>query len=97
LVSIQSAGANSGNPGTVSSATGGNTTGGTLRIGKGQGFLDGDIAELLFYNRTLTTEERNLVAFYFNDKYDLSIPEPSTMALMAVAAFTLLRRRLHRA
>lgn len=102
LVSIQAAVAGSGNPGSPTSATGGNTTGGILQIGKGQGVFDGDIAELLFYNRTLSPSEIDSVTTYLNDKYALNIlpavvPEPSTMALLTIAACAILRRRSNRA
>jgi hypothetical protein len=49
-----------------------NPTNSSLRIGNTAGggeALNGDIAELLIYNRTLTAEESNAVGFYLQSKY----------------------------
>ena len=88
LVSIQSAGAGSATTGTVTSAAGGNTAGSGLRVGMGSGsqWLDGDIAELLFYNRTLAADEWLSVTSYLNTKYALGLlaplPPRGTMVLI---------------
>jgi len=46
------------------------------QIGRDRGFTnrvwDGDIAEILVYNRPLTSEEHNSVGFYLADKYAIS-------------------------
>lgn len=94
---IQSASAGSGNPGTVTSGPGADEpTTGALSVGKYGQTLDGDIAEILMYNRTLTSEEFDSVTAYLNEKYALGIlpiPEPSTAILFAIAACAILRRR----
>lgn len=98
-ISIQSAGEGSGTTGTVTSASGGATTGSGLRVGKGQGYLDGDVAELLFYNRNLTALEMDSVTSYLDTKYDLGlipIPEPTTVALVCGAGLALVGLRLRR-
>lgn len=80
-----------------STASGANTANGNifLTIGAKDSanyLLDGDIAELLIYKRALTLEERNQVAGYLADKYAITIPEPSSLALLGVVAFFLRRR-----
>jgi hypothetical protein len=65
----------------------------TLRLGARSAFLDGDIAEVLIYKRALTLEERNQVAGYLADKYAISIPEPSALALWVLAGLMLWHRR----
>jgi hypothetical protein len=100
LVSIQSAGAGSGSTGTVTSATGADAAGTGLRVGKGGQTLDGDLAELLMYNRTLTTLEMDSVTAYLDTKYDLGlipIPEPTTVALLCGAGLALVGLRFRRA
>jgi len=37
-------------------------------------FLDGDVAEIIIYDRTLTDEEVNAVGGYLNEKYALDLP-----------------------
>lgn len=58
---------------TYSSAVGGDDT--TLYIGKqtaaGTFALKGKVAEVIVYNRVLTTEERQQVEAYLNTKYDI--------------------------
>jgi len=34
-------------------------------------YLQGDIVEIIIYNRTLTTDEQNRIGYYLADKYDL--------------------------
>lgn len=60
------------------SAISGSTSGamasatGTLRIGTdGSNFFNGDIAEIICYNKELSTTERNAVYAYINEKYGL--------------------------
>lgn len=102
-VSIQSAGAGSGTTGTVTSAAGASTVNSSfLVLGKNYQpahyFFDGDVAEILMYDRTLTSLEMDSVTSYLDTKYALglgTIPEPSTIALVCGAglAFLGLRRR----
>lgn len=105
VASIQSAGAGSGNEGTVTSAPGGGVVGGaSLLIGMNYqhnyGF-NGDIAEVLIYDRALTTLEITAVNTYLDNKYALglgltSVPEPSTVALVCGAGFLFLGLRRRR-
>lgn len=49
-----------------------------LTIGGGSGaspvdLLNGNIAEIIFYNRTMTTEERGLVNKYLSNKYKITL------------------------
>jgi len=57
------------------------------------GFLNGDIAEILIYDRALTAQERENVTAYFDGKYSLGIPEPSAAALLGLGGMILLWRR----
>jgi hypothetical protein len=43
-----------------------------------QRFFNGDIAELLIYNRALSAEEREAVNFYLNSKYSFNLPIVAT-------------------
>ena len=56
--------------------------------------LNGDLAELLVFNRVLTNAERNTVGSYLADKYGLTtayvVPEPNTLVLSAAGLFGLL-------
>jgi hypothetical protein len=83
----------------VSSAASGNTTtlSGLLRLGAGFGLaasaFDGDIAEILIYNRALSSSERVQVETYLYDRW-LAIPEPSAaLLLLGVASLVLCRAR----
>jgi hypothetical protein len=66
----------------------------TNRPAVGLGFnnfsLDGYIAEVLVYNRVLTSGERTEVYNYLSDRY---IPEPASLGLLAVGGLLALRRR----
>jgi hypothetical protein len=70
---------------------------GHIGIGYGEigvfGLLEGDISAVLVYDATLSVEERNLVASRLADNYGLSIPEPSALALLALAACAMIWRR----
>lgn len=81
-----------------STASGANTLNSThqLRVGFRTAYFDGDIAELLIYNRALTLEERNQVAGYLADKYAITIPEPSALAVVGLGMLLLRLRRCHR-
>jgi hypothetical protein len=69
----------------------------TNRPAVGLGFnnftIDGYIAEVLVYNRVLTSGERTEVYNYLSDRY---IPEPASLALLAGGAVLVLRRRAGR-
>lgn len=56
------------------------------------GLLDGDMAEILVYNVSLSLSDRNAVEGYLADKYLLTIPEPTTLCLFALGL--LIVRRL---
>ncbi|MEN6387112.1 MAG: hypothetical protein ABFD79_18185, partial [Phycisphaerales bacterium] len=48
---------------------------------------NGEMAEVLVYNRALSGTEQNKVGYYLENKYDLDtayIPEPATIALMSM-------------
>ena len=55
------------------------------------GPLLGDIAEVILYDRVLTTAERQGVEEYLYAKY--FIPEPTTLSLLALGGLGLLARR----
>ncbi len=79
------------------------TFGGTAMVGGDTGYdqnktIRADIAEIVIYNRALTSGEEEQVGFYLADKYGLStsyIPEPATAGLLVLGAlgFALRRRR----
>ena len=52
--------------------------------------FNGDIAELLVYNRTLTGDEIDQVEDFLLDKY--AVPEPSTWVLLSIALLACLPR-----
>jgi MYXO-CTERM domain-containing protein len=66
-----SAGATS-NPGALNIGTAGSTIG-TKQQSQGGELLDGDIAEVLVYDRTLTSSELNQVGSHLNSKYNLGV------------------------
>ena len=65
------------------------------RIGGTDGayYWQGDIAELLVYNRALSDIERAEVESYLYGKY---VPEPATMTLLAIGGLGILIRRRRR-
>lgn len=60
--------------------------------GGDRGSLNGYIAEFVLYDTALDSAQRNQVAGFLADKYGLSIPEPSSAALLAMAVWFLRRR-----
>ena len=69
-----------------------NTIGGGYLNGSGVGdFFTGDIAEIIIYNRSLTTTEYNSVNAYLVEKF--AVPEPACTAAPALAALALATRR----
>ena len=94
-----------GTAGTVKGNGGANTTnlvdegytlGGQNFGGGSLGYLTGDIAELIMYDRVLTAGELNTVGYYLEDKYALDtayVPEPTTMALLGLGSLVLIRRK----
>jgi len=72
----------------------------TLYVGQragtaGEGWgLNGDLAEMLVFNRVLTDAERNTVGSYLTEKYGLTtaytIPEPGTLVLSVMGLIGLL-------
>lgn len=63
----------------------------TIGTNPQQGFYNGDLAEILIYDRALNAVERQAVNEYFFANY--SIPEPASAALCGLAALLLWRRR----
>ncbi|MDZ7616893.1 MAG: hypothetical protein U1E05_07815 [Patescibacteria group bacterium] len=64
-----------------------------------QGYVNGDIAEILVYNTNLSESEREAVGYYLQTKYGIPgsyVPEPSMALLLIMAALPLAlqRRRL---
>ena len=64
-----------------------------------QGYVDGDIAEILVYNTNLSESERQEVGYYLQTKYGIPgsyVPEPSVAMLLVMAAMPLMLRRRRR-
>jgi PKD repeat protein len=53
-------------------------------------FLNGDIAEVIFYNRALTDTERNQVESYLNDKYAPGLNLGKDTALVNLCPYTII-------
>lgn len=64
-----------------------------LGVGNGNAFLYGDIAEVLIYDTTLSSQQRDNVWAYLEGKYSLGIPEPSTLALAGLGCIVVVWRR----
>jgi len=57
---------------------------------------NGEMAEVLVYNRALSSTEQNTVGYYLENKYDLDtvyVPEPTTISLMSMGLIALLKGR----
>ena len=71
--------------------------------GSSNGFLNGDIAELIVYQDVaLTPDQKNDIGYYLAQKYDLTteytgpsvtVPEPTTAALLGAGLLLVRRRR----
>ncbi len=58
-------------------------------LGKNSYYFDGDVAEVVIYDRVLSTAERNAVSYYLNSKYALvaaTATTPSNLMAQAVSA-----------
>lgn len=79
-------------PSSILSSLSGYTVG--AREPSGDTVFDGDLAEVLVFDRTLTPAERLGVRSYIGDKYDIQgIPEPVSAALLMVGGVMLWRAR----
>ena len=61
--------------------------------------LDGDIAEIIVYDRLLTQQETDQVGYYLAEKYGITtgyVPEPATLSLMVSGMICLVLRRRQR-
>jgi probable HAF family extracellular repeat protein len=65
-----------------------NTFSATPNLGGGGDFFDGDVAELLIYNRTLLADEKEIVGRYLTARYALfSAPDaPTSLTAVAVSS-----------
>ncbi len=58
-------------------------------------FLDGEISEVLVYNRVLSTSELYAVGTYLGDKYGMTfVPEPISLTMLALGSLVLRRRKM---
>ncbi|MGB0768881.1 MAG: PEP-CTERM sorting domain-containing protein [Phycisphaeraceae bacterium] len=58
--------------------------------------INGDIAELIVYDRALSETELNEVGFYLQEKYGVAgnfVPEPGSLALLGAGGLLMLARR----
>jgi hypothetical protein len=81
-----------GDPAASSSNTQTNTP--DIRLGSiygTDGFLNGEIAEVVLYDRVLSTAETTQIMNELNTKY--AVPEPATMILLGLGAVMIRRRR----
>ncbi len=70
----------------------------SIGAGSGGQLWNGDIAEILLFDRVLEDEEFMAVGEYLGDKYGVTfIPEPASIAMLAAGSIVLLRRRHNRA
>jgi hypothetical protein len=54
------------------------------------GFFQGNIAELLFYNGVLSDADRTAVTSYLSEKYGVATPEPGTCTILVTGLLGLL-------
>ncbi len=54
---------------------------------------EGDILELLVYNRAVTPAERQEIWDYLGEEYSMNVPEPASLLLLSLGALALRRRR----
>jgi hypothetical protein len=54
------------------------------------GFFQGDIAELIFYNGVMSDADRAAVTSYLGAKYGIATPEPGTCTILVTGLFGLL-------
>ena len=60
-------------------------------------FFNGNISEILIYDRSLSGAERQQVEAFLGDKYTMAIvPEPSTVALLVLAITAMMSARRRR-
>ena len=67
--------------------------------GSGIASYDGEIAEMIVFDRVLTADEINEVGFYLERRYGLDtayVPEPATLGLLCLGALLALARRRQR-
>jgi len=62
----------------------------------GNGNFNGDVAEILIYDRALDWEEFNAVGYYLQTKWDISgtyTPDPGTLLIISLGGGVFLRRK----
>jgi probable HAF family extracellular repeat protein len=64
------------------------------KLGVGQGYFAGDVAELLIYLRTLSGAERQTIGYYLNQKYNLTTSIPATPSNLKAAGVSSTQLKL---